>query len=529
MNVGVNNRATAINQIFIGVNNVAKLVYQGGGGGSDFQLPTFTGSNSIFGDTTSGRIELYESGTLVLFPGTYDVFLVGGGASGGNESTHTQSGSATGGGGSGYTTTQKNITISERTEANVTVGAGGVFTYAIPYKSAAGGITSIQSSSFSNNAQGGKSTNSDTSGTDSAGEGTDGGSGGAARASARNEAGHVGGSNGSNGESNNIMGVITVGGVGQGTTTRAFGEEDGTLYAGGGGGGNITSSSGVTGSSAGGAGGGGNGGTYNSPDGGKVYNVSTAGTANTGGGGGGGAISSAPANARPQNGGSGIVIIRWNNTGGLSLGELAEGTLVTIMQNGSPQAFIVAKHNYESTLNGDGRTLMVRNILEGAIDWNTNGTVAYANSTIDTWLNNNTKQEFSNFVQQNMGSTTFYYTPSWNDNEVVTLSRSVFMLSLNEYGVEVDDGIVNKEGTPLSIPIAIARDAKGIAREHWTRTPYLAGSSSMAKYVATVTSTGAANYSFEVTDLLNFRPVFTLPDTLTVTNNGDGTYTLVES
>ena len=317
MNVGVNNKATAINQIFIGVNNIAKLVYQGGGGGgSDFQLPTYTGSNSIFGDTTSGRIELYESGTIVLFPGKYDMFLVGGGASGGAESSHTQSESATGGGGSGYTTTQKSITISERTEANVTVGAGGVFTYAKPYKSVAGGTTSIQSSSFSNNAQGGKSTNSDTSGTDSAGEGTDGGSGGGARATAGNEAGHIGGSNGSNGESNNIMGIITAGGVGQGSTTRAFGEDDGTLYAGGGGGGNITSSSRATGSSAGGAGGGGNGGTYNSPDGGTVYNVSTAGTANTGGGGGGGAINSAPANVRPQNGGSGIVIIRWNNAGG---------------------------------------------------------------------------------------------------------------------------------------------------------------------------------------------------------------------
>ena len=318
MNIGINNRATPINQIFVGVNNVAKLVYQAGGGGGSFELPTFTGSSSIFGDTTSGRIELYESGTLTLSPGTYDVFLVGGGASGGTESTHTTAGSATGGGGSGYTATQKNVSVTETTEANVIIGAGGVFTYTIPYKSSAGGSTSIQASTFSNNAQGGKSTNSNTSGTDSAGEGTDGGSGGGAKATSGNEAGHTGGSDGADGESNNIMGTITTGGVGQGTTTRAFEDPSGTLYAGGGGGGNVTSSSRVTGSSAGGEGGGGNGGTYNAPDGGTVYNISTAGTPNTGGGGGGGAVmnsatSNAPADARPKDGGSGIVIVRWNN------------------------------------------------------------------------------------------------------------------------------------------------------------------------------------------------------------------------
>lgn len=320
MNIGINNRATPINQIFVGVNNVAKLVYQSGGGSGGFDLPTFTGSSSIFGDTTSGRIELYESGTLTLYPGTYDVFLVGGGASGGTESTHSTSSSATGGGGSGYTTTQKNVSVTTTTEANVIIGAGGTFTYTKPYKSSAGGSTSIQASTFSNSAQGGKSTNSDTSGSDSAGEGTDGGSGGGARAVAANQAGHIGGSDGADGESSNVMGIITTGGVGQGTTTRAFEDPSGTLYAGGGGGGNITSTSGgADGSSAGGAGGGGNGGTYNTPDGGKVYNISTAGTANTGGGGGGGAVtggatSNIPADARPKNGGSGIIIVRWDNT-----------------------------------------------------------------------------------------------------------------------------------------------------------------------------------------------------------------------
>lgn len=79
MKAGVNNRATAINQIFVGVNNIAKFIYSNLGGSEpelSFSLLTFTGSSSTFGDTTEGRIEMYESGTLVLFPGNYDIFLV---------------------------------------------------------------------------------------------------------------------------------------------------------------------------------------------------------------------------------------------------------------------------------------------------------------------------------------------------------------------------------------------------------------------------------------------------------------------
>ena len=78
MNVGVNNRATAINQIFVGVNNIDRIVY-GNSGGSEpkpsFSLLTLTGSSSTFGNETSDRVELYKSGTLTLFPGTYDMFL----------------------------------------------------------------------------------------------------------------------------------------------------------------------------------------------------------------------------------------------------------------------------------------------------------------------------------------------------------------------------------------------------------------------------------------------------------------------
>ena len=95
---------------------------------------------------------------------------------------------------------------------------------------------------------------------------------------------------------------------GQGTTTRGV---NGVLYAGGGGGGGIRVSysgdgTGSAGSGAGGAGGGGSGGSSGPGE---------FGTANTGGGGGGGYATMHPNNIWQRaggNGGSGIVIIRFN-------------------------------------------------------------------------------------------------------------------------------------------------------------------------------------------------------------------------
>ena len=257
MNVGINNRASTINQIFVGVNNIARLVYQSGGGTPAFQLPEFTGNNAISGDETQGRIELYESGTLTLYPGVYDFFLVGGGGTGN-----------TGGGGGGYTQTYKSLQVSSSIRADVIVGS-------------ASGTTSVNHSNLTPSSlevNGSKTPNTFFGG--------DGGSGGGGYG------GHSGGSDGGNGQ-----GDTYAGGTGQGTTTRAFGEDGGTLYAGGGGGGSGGNSS----NGYGGAGGGGRGGGTSSSG--------VSGTTNTGGGGGG------DYQARiPGQGGSGIIIVRWNNT-----------------------------------------------------------------------------------------------------------------------------------------------------------------------------------------------------------------------
>ena len=241
---------------------------------------TYTGSSQLIDDGNGNwRIKFLTSGTLTFTNlGTgvngIDVFLVGGGGGG---RTGSQSVNGAGGGGGGYTTTKKGHTISAGSSYNIVIGAGGA-------TNSNGGT----SSAFGFSAAGGKygSPGSSNFGVEVA-IGGNGGSGGGGGTSYQGYGGN-GGSNGSNGSN----GTGGNGGKGQGTTTREFGESDGTLYAGGGAG------------TEGKAGAGG-GGVYNNTNNSDNYYVAN-GTANTGGGGGGGAFNF----IKGGTGGSGIVVIR---------------------------------------------------------------------------------------------------------------------------------------------------------------------------------------------------------------------------
>ena len=287
MFAGINGKANIINQIFIGVNNRAKLIYSGSGV-AGFELPSFTGSHTIFGDKNAGRIELYESGTLTLAPGTYDFFAVGGGGSGG-VATRSDVTNNTPGGGGGYTNTKSGYSVPRKYACQVQIGAGGT--------NGSGGGTIVRTPDgqivISANPGGSQQILSSKT------YGGNGGSGGGAYSSGGN--GGAGGSDGSNGRFGTNYGKYTGVGTGQGTTTRMFAEATNTLFAGGGGG-----SAGGRGYSvgAGGAGGGGASG---------MNQNGTAGTPNTGGGGGGFYDGNTSSTIRPGVGGSGIIVIRWNN------------------------------------------------------------------------------------------------------------------------------------------------------------------------------------------------------------------------
>ena len=248
---------------------------------------------------------------------TYDAFLVGGGGGGAGgygvyySSGGGTAGSAGGGGGGGLTKTEIGIVPVPFSTVSCIIGSGG--------SGGSGGTRSANSSHINGNpgstggstmlagtktisATGGSGGSGGTGGGYAAigGIGGNGGSGGG-RGGGGGESyeatrGKNGGSDGENGEQ---------GGTGQGTTTRAFGESTGTLYAGGGGGGEMRFNSYAGGVGSGGSGGGAPGGNYQT-------NGTSAGN-NTGGGGGGGGGSYRTAGGNGGTGGSGIILIRWFN------------------------------------------------------------------------------------------------------------------------------------------------------------------------------------------------------------------------
>lgn len=73
------------------------------------------------------------------------------------------------------------------------------------------------------------------------------------------------------------------------------------------------------------------------------------------------------------------------------LSSKSEGSIVKIKENGVLVDFYVAKHNYESGLNGSGRTLVVRKDCYDNRQWHTTPVNAYATSAIDAWLNSDYK------------------------------------------------------------------------------------------------------------------------------------------
>ncbi len=266
-----------------------------------WQMPKFTGSGYASGNQEKGMFTCLSSGTLTLFEGTYDFFLVGGGAAGCQGSSVSGTKRHGGGGGGGYTSTRKSVKVNTG-NYSVQVGAGGEGrTPDDNNPSNPGGETKIVLSTITINALGGKPVPLGGAG----GAGGSGG-GGAGKPNDDGGGGGDGGCDGSNGKTG-YNSSQAPGGKGQGTTTRAFGESNQTLYSGGGGGSSWDEYT----AGAGGCGIGGNGaGPQTKPSSSKQQ--ATDGDTNTGSGGGGSEVYSySPKPTRTGSGGSGIVIIRW--------------------------------------------------------------------------------------------------------------------------------------------------------------------------------------------------------------------------
>lgn len=261
---------------------------------------SYTGTYQLSTDSEGWTIKFLTSGTLTFNrtapPVEVEIFCVGGGGSA-SYAGYLRGG---GGGGGGYTTTC--LANYVNVPWTITIGSGGTAPTSSNQGGNRGGTSrctytktdgTIGVTAF---ADGGKGASVETGGTGTH-LGGDGGSGGATCEPGYDyaSAGNSGGSDGSDQKWWLTSHTGSTSGKGQHSTTRAFGQVNGTIYAGGGGAGG--SNSGTTYSpGAGGVGGGGSNGK--------------AGTVNTGGGGGGSTSGKGGA------GGSGIIIMRNFRGGG---------------------------------------------------------------------------------------------------------------------------------------------------------------------------------------------------------------------
>lgn len=197
-----------------------------------------------------------------------------------------------------------------------------------------------------------------------------------------------------------------------------------------------------------------------------------------------------------------------------TLGNKSVGSIVKLKENGVLVDFYVAKHDYENGLNGSGRTLVVRKDCYDTRQWHTSNVNAYATSAIDTWLNSTYKNLLDADIRGVIGTTKIKYTPGNGNTTVGTLERAIFLLSVTELGRSAS--YANTEGTALSIASSLQiAYLNGSAVVQWTRSPH-ANNTNLAYFLYT----NGNVYSSNCNDTSGSRPAFTLPSTLSVSDDG---------
>lgn len=197
------------------------------------------------------------------------------------------------------------------------------------------------------------------------------------------------------------------------------------------------------------------------------------------------------------------------------LGNIAVGRLVKLKENGVLVDFYVAKHDYENSLNGMGRTLVVRKDCYDERQWHSSKVNAYASSAIDRWLNGTYKNLLDADIRGVIGTTKIKYTPGNGNNTVGTLERAIFLLSATELNGSAS--WFNVEGTalPIASSLQIAY-MNGSAVEQWTRSPYTISTG----HAISLYTSGNVDHGSSCTYSYGSRPAFTLPASLNVSDDG---------
>ena len=208
---------------------------------------------------------------------------------------------------------------------------------------------------------------------------------------------------------------------------------------------------------------------------------------------------------------------------GIPLKTITPGTILMLNESGSPVPFYIAEHDYESGLNGAGRTLVVRKDCYDMRVFSSSNN-AYANSALDSWLCGIYLKLLDADIQSAIGTTKFYYTPGNGNATVTTLQRAVFQLSLAELGKSAHYANTEGAALPIADTLQIAH-YNGSACVQWTRTPVVRSVADNLSAVVLLDTSGNVGNNY-YNSSRGSRPVFTLPGTLALAQNADGTYSI---
>lgn len=206
---------------------------------------------------------------------------------------------------------------------------------------------------------------------------------------------------------------------------------------------------------------------------------------------------------------------------GIMLSTLSEGTLIKINENGSPIEFYITKHNYQSDLNGNGRTLVVRKDAWDTYRWNEDldyWLSDYVYSRIPAYLNGTYKNMFSAKVKSLM-STTKFYSGDGNYDDTSTLTQSIFLPSYVEMGLTNNErNHYTYEGTLFPIYKTLILCYYNSTKVTWNTRTGVPNYSETYFWAVDPSGEGVmrhcGRYWHEGDSYL--RPCFTLPETSTV-------------
>ena len=199
---------------------------------------------------------------------------------------------------------------------------------------------------------------------------------------------------------------------------------------------------------------------------------------------------------------------------GKLLSTVTPGSIIKLKENGTLVDFYVAKHDYESSLNGAGRTLVVRKDTYDDRVWDSGNVNAYASSDLDSWFNSTYKNMLDADIRSLIGTTKIRYTPGNGNNTVGTLERAVFALSATELGQSYTYANTEGSALPIASTLQVAH-LNGSPTTQWTRSPY----TSSTNNAVVLDSNGGGGVNYCVYSF-GSRPAFTLPSSLYVSDDG---------